>query len=147
MRLRRVEEGDLEAFFVHQLDPIAARMAAFPSRNHADFREHWSNILADAAVTKCTIVVNGEVVGNIGAWEQDGHREIGYWIGRRYWGQGYATQAVSLFVEAESTRPLMAFVAEHNVGSRRVLEKCGFVRQPGQAPIENGVPHAVMVLG
>jgi len=54
-------------------------------------------------------------------------REVGYWIGREFWGKGIATRALSQFLEIEKTRPLCAYVAKHNVGSRRVLEKCGFI--------------------
>jgi RimJ/RimL family protein N-acetyltransferase len=52
---------------------------------------------------------------------------VGYWLGREFWGQGIATQALALFLKEERTRPLVAHVAQHNIGSRRVLEKCGFV--------------------
>jgi RimJ/RimL family protein N-acetyltransferase len=33
---------------------------------------------------------------------------------------------LSAFLKLVLQRPLYAFVAKHNVGSRRVLEKCGF---------------------
>jgi RimJ/RimL family protein N-acetyltransferase len=49
------------------------------------------------------------------------------WIGRDHWGNGYATAALRAFLDVEHRRPLHAHVADHNVGSRRVLEKCGFV--------------------
>src|SRR5918999_1935703 len=43
-------------------------------------------------------------------------------------GQGIATAALAAFLEELDTRPLYAHVATHNVGSIRVLEKCGFER-------------------
>ena len=52
---------------------------------------------------------------------------MGYWIGKEYWGKGVATQALAQFLEDVKTRPLYAHVAKHNIASRRVLEKCGFV--------------------
>ena len=42
------------------------------------------------------------------------------------WGRGYATRAHAEFVAEVRERPLHARVAEHNVGSIRVLAKCGF---------------------
>jgi RimJ/RimL family protein N-acetyltransferase len=67
------------------------------------------------------------VAGNIVTFEQDGEREVGYWIGREYWGKGIATEALSQFLDhIEVHRPLYAVVAKHNVGSIRVLKKCGF---------------------
>lgn len=78
------------------------------------------------AITR-TIVVGGEVVGSIGSWEADGERAVGFWVGRAHWGKGYATAALGAYLDVDPHRPMYAHVADHNVGSRRVLEKCGFV--------------------
>ena len=82
--LRDVTEADLDTFFLDQLDPDAGRMAAFPARDRGAFTAHWTKILADASVAKQTILLAGEVAGNIVSWSQDGKREVGYWIGKRY---------------------------------------------------------------
>ncbi|MGN6360161.1 MAG: GNAT family N-acetyltransferase [Thermomicrobiales bacterium] len=126
VRLRDVTEADLPLFFEHQRDPVATAMAAFPAREWAPFMAHWATILADPALAKQTILVDGQVAGNIGSWEQDGHREVGYWLDRAYWGRGVATRALALFLRQVPARPLYAYVVLHNIGSRRVLEKCGF---------------------
>ena len=47
-------------------------------------------------------------------------------MGREYWGKGIATRALTAFLEQVTTRPLYAHVAQHNLASIRVLEKCGF---------------------
>jgi RimJ/RimL family protein N-acetyltransferase len=60
------------------------------------------------------------------SFEQSGEREVGYWIGREYWGKGIATRALSEFLGHVKVRPLYAHVAKHNIASIRVLEKCGF---------------------
>ena len=62
------------------------------------------------------------------SWEQDGKQLVGYWIGSEFWGKGVATQALGEFVAELEQRPLHAWVATSNVGSIRVLEKCGFVQ-------------------
>ena len=56
-----------------------------------------------------------------------GEREVGYWLGKEFWGKGIATKALAEFLKIIETRPLYAHVAKHNIGSRRVLEKCGFM--------------------
>jgi len=124
--LRDVVESDLPAFFEHQMDPEAATMAAFPSRDRDAFMAHWAKILADDANVLKTIVYEGQVVGNIVSFEILGEREVGYWIGREFWGRGIATEALDQFLGLEKTRPLYAHVAKRNAASRRVLEKCGF---------------------
>ncbi len=126
--LRDVTEADLPIFYEHQLDPDATRMAAFPARDRPAFTAHWAMILADDTITKKTIVYNGHVAGNIVSFEQAGDREVGYWLGKEYWGKGIATQALSQFLAHVTTRPLYAHAAKHNIGSIRVLEKCGFTR-------------------
>lgn len=124
--LRDVVETDLPIFFEHQLDPEAAEMAAFPSRDRDTFMTHWAKIMADDSVILKAILFNGQVAGNIVSFEIAGEREVGYWIGKEYWGKGIATQALALFLDFVKARPLYAHVTKHNIGSRRVLEKCGF---------------------
>ena len=60
------------------------------------------------------------------SFRMEGDLEITYWLGRDYWGKGIATQALALFLGEVDTRPIHARVAKDNIGSKRVLEKCGF---------------------
>ena len=124
--LRNVLEDDLQTLFEQQHDPLANRMAAFPARDKDAFFAHWKKILATDPEAKQTIVFDGKVAGLVISWEQSGKRLIGYWIGKDFWGKGIATRALSIYLGAISVRPLYAFVAKHNLGSIRVLEKCGF---------------------
>jgi len=83
------------------------------------------------------IEVNGAAAGAIGYVRgTDVERysaEIGYWLGEEYWRQGIATEALTL-VTAHVFRAvnLLRFFAlpfADNVGSIRVLEKAGYVRE------------------
>jgi RimJ/RimL family protein N-acetyltransferase len=102
-------------------------MAAFPTTEHDAFLAHWARTLANDSALTLAIVCDGEVAGNIGCWEADGRRFVGYWIGRKFWGRGLATQALAELVDRVETRPLYAHVVAGNVASIRVLEKNGFV--------------------
>jgi RimJ/RimL family protein N-acetyltransferase len=102
-------------------------MAVFPARDRDGFDAHWQRVLANPSNVVRVIEAEGEVAGNIGSWEQEGQRFVGYWIGRDFWGRGLATAALAELAE-ELPKPLHAWVASSNVGSIRVLEKCGFVR-------------------
>ncbi|MCB0274953.1 MAG: GNAT family N-acetyltransferase [Calditrichaeota bacterium] len=126
MCLRNVEDGDLPIFFEHQRDPESLAMAAFKSRERTAFFDHWAKIRRNKIGLLKTIVYEGEVAGNIASFMMDGHREVGYWIGRTFWGKGIASKALGLFIAEETERPLYAGVAEHNAASVRVLQKCGF---------------------
>ena len=124
--LRDVQEGDLHIFYEQQLDPEAMRMAAFPARDYETFMAHWDKGLGNATTILQAIVFQGEVAGNIVSWEQSGECNVGYWLGKKYWGKGIASAALSLFLKQVITRPLFAHVAKHNSASIRVLQKCGF---------------------
>jgi RimJ/RimL family protein N-acetyltransferase len=124
--LRDVSESDLPIFYEQQLDPEATQMAAFPARDRDAFMAHWAKIMADESVILKTILFEGQVAGNIVSWEQEGDWEVGYWVGKDFWGKGIATKALVEFLNHIWARPLYAHVAKHNIGSRRVLEKCGF---------------------
>lgn len=129
--LRAVTPEDLPIFFEHQADPVAAQLAAFPSRNREAFLHHWTtNILGNPLNSSRAILCDHQVAGNIGAWtDAETHeRLLGYWIGRDFWGRDIASAALSQFLEYERTRPLTACVAKHNLPSISVLEKSGFAR-------------------
>jgi RimJ/RimL family protein N-acetyltransferase len=126
VELREVEDGDLEAFFEHQLDEEAAAMAGFPSRDRDAFFAHWARIRSDPALITRAIVWDGQFAGNLGVFPDVGKRAVGYWIGKDFWGRGIATVALRRFLEGDAERPLHAWVLASNVASRRVLEKCGF---------------------
>ena len=129
VRIREVLEADLPIFFDQQLDPEANQMAAFTSRDPSDrraFDAHWQRLLDDASIVKRSIDYRGIVAGSIIAFERAGEPEITYWIGRRFWGKGVATEALQAFLREFRKRPLHARVAKDNLASLRVLEKCGF---------------------
>lgn len=84
------------------------------------------------------ICVDGQVAGMISAEQGcDIYRfnaEIGYWLGEGYWGKGVASQALGRFVTLVfgsdfMLKRLEAQVFEQHLGSIRVLEKNGFVRE------------------
>ncbi len=129
LRLRELLDDDLPIFFEQQLDPEANRMAAFTAkdpRDRVNFEAHWNKIRTTDGVTLRTILINERVAGNIASFVMFGDLCISYWIGKEYWGKGVATEALRLFLEVVTTRPICARVAYDNVGSSRVLEKCGF---------------------
>jgi RimJ/RimL family protein N-acetyltransferase len=72
------------------------------------------------------------LIGGIGLEVKKKHNtaELGYWIGKPYWGKGYCTEAVGAMVEfGFTTLCLRKVFAEHfadNPASGRVLEKLGF---------------------
>lgn len=64
------------------------------------------------------------------AMQDEAAPEIGYWLGVKYWGHGYATEAVRALIDYAFTEleheSLQAGARVTNPASRRILEKCGF---------------------
>ena len=127
--LRDVEEADGETFFLHEQDVEANRMVGFDPRSREEFFTSWAKTVSGPAGRKQTIVVNGQVVGYVGTFERLERLEVGFRIGREYWGKGIATHALTQFLMKEKRRPLYAGAAKTNRASIRVLEKCGFALQ------------------
>lgn len=81
-----------------------------------------------------TLAATGELVGCIGLDRHNDKRgdmlEMGYWIGRKHWGQGYATEAGKAAIRIARSMGHERVVASHyldNPASGRVLRKVGFV--------------------
>ncbi len=79
------------------------------------------------------ILADGAYAGTVGISANPanpGEIELGYWLGRPFWGKGYATEAARLAVRfAFETLGLAVLAAGHfadNPASGRVLQKLGF---------------------
>lgn len=82
------------------------------------------------------IEYQGELAGCIGIEpdpEEASMGEIGYWVGRRFWGRGVATQAVRQVtrqcLQSGQHKGIWAGVFDENVASMRVLQNCGYELQ------------------
>ncbi|KAK6929938.1 GNAT domain [Dillenia turbinata] len=84
------------------------------------------------------ICIDNKPVGAISVkpkFGNDGFRaEVGYGLAFKYWGKGTATRAVKLaamivFKEWLNLERFEGLVDVHHMGSQRVLEKAGFVRE------------------
>jgi RimJ/RimL family protein N-acetyltransferase len=81
----------------------------------------------------------GKLIGIVGftplrEGRKPGERaELGFWLGREYWGEGFMTEAAQAMLDAFFTitggDDVVASVRVINPSSRRVLEKCGFAFQ------------------
>lgn len=129
VRLRAVEDDDLDVFWGFYSDPELQHMAGV-TREYFHQREafdrHWQRVRAAPEALNRTIVLGGQAVGHIAAFGPRDEREVAYVVGRPFWGRGIATAALRQLLDLEPSRPLHAGAAADNLGSIRVLEKCGF---------------------
>jgi len=87
----------------------------------------------DERLPRCLITLPGaagsEVIGCVGLAQDGGEVELGYWIARRHWGQGYATEAARAMLTLARGIGHQRIVARHfldNPASGRVLRHLGF---------------------
>ena len=141
LKLRQTELRDAAAFSKFASDFDVSRMTGsipfpFPLLA-AEFKImsfHAAKRRGLAHPYAITLKEDDEMIGVVDLFKRDANSlwEIGYWIGRPYWGEGYMTEACeALLAEADSTlgpddRTAGAFT--DNPGSARVLEKLGFER-------------------
>ena len=72
-----------------------------------------------------------KILGGIGLTEfKKKSCELGYWLGKKYWGNGFATEAVKSILDFGfgqlNLEEIYASYKIGNEGSKRVLMKCGF---------------------
>jgi len=125
--LRNVIETDLPILFNQQLEPDAVVMSAYPAKDKGEFMRHWDGILKNKAITARTIIYKDKIAGHVLCWKEKYEQQVGYWIGKQFWGRGIATSALREFLVEVKVRPLYAHVANQNSASKRVLEKNGFL--------------------
>jgi len=139
--LRPFRESDLEDFYAWASDDEVTRfmiLETFTSKEKA--REFLKKVIIPHPCFRaiCTTGDKPLVIGHVVVEQGSGiHRcraEVGYAIARKYWGQGFATKAVTRALriasgELEGVKRIQALVQPENVASQRVLHKVGFVRE------------------
>ena len=138
--LRHFYYGDAMALTKHGNNPNIARNLrdSFPTPYTIAHARAWiQHVKEHEAKTRFIIAYKDQAIGEIGFLPQwDVHRftaEIGYWMSEEHWGKGVMGKAVAevsqyAFKTTDIVR-LFADVVEYNIGSCKVLEKCGFKRE------------------
>lgn len=138
--LRPWRGDDLDALLRHANDEAVSRglrdRFPFPYTREDGEAFLGGRILAPSTLS-LAIEIDGAACGSIGALPGVAERahaaELGYWLGRAYWGQGWMSRVVALFApwamdELRLFR-LQAEVLAFNEGSARVLLGNGFVEE------------------
>lgn len=124
-------------------DPLVSRYDTWGPNTPDDTHEHLNRRMAeqrewprDDVTLVAQLRREGKVVGSVRLWtvdEANRTAEIGYTFNRRYWNNGYATEAASAFLECAfrtlKMRRVIATCDTRNVGSRRVMKKIGMRRE------------------
>lgn len=109
---------------------VARMTARIPYPYSETLAVQWMETLEPGEHVRA-VMLDGVLIGAVGYMPQpDGSAEIGYWIGKPWWGQGYATEAARAlvhycFAAAGYNRLTCAHFVD-NIASGRVIEKLGF---------------------
>ncbi len=150
--MRPWREDDAENLYKYASDPAVGPAAGWPVHTSVeDSLRVLREVLIEDKTWAVTIKPSDEPVGSIGVFRTDapngnGEPEIGYWIGRPYWGNGYIPEAVRALIGRCFDEGAESVWCSHFAGndkSRRVIEKCGFkfaVSMTVRAALLDGMP-------
>ena len=137
--LRRWEDSDAENLYEYAKDPDVGPIAGWPPHQSVDeSRNVIRNVFQGKEAYAICLKTDEKAIGAIelklnghtDMTDRDDECELGYWLGKPFWGQGIMPEAVKeilrhAFEEIGMTKVWVGYY-EGNSKSRRVQEKCGF---------------------
>lgn len=144
LRMLSVDDADAIAEHANDYDVVynIAELGTFPfpyNRSDAlEFIDSATRALINGSEFHYAVVIKGtdELVGIAGIKNIDYKNrkcEVGYWLGKQFWGRGYASEAVSLLLYVAfmslNLNKVYATVFTFNERSAAVLQQLGFKRE------------------
>lgn len=137
--LRPWKEADAESLYEYAKDPSVGPVAGWPIHTSVqNSLDIIRNVLSADEIYAVCLKEDNRAVGSIGLSNSthsniesvDTEKEIGYWIGVPFWGNGYIPEAVRAlqkhaFEELGCTAMWCSYY-DGNEKSKRCQEKCGF---------------------
>lgn len=132
--LRKIQPDDAEMVYAWMSDPEVCKYERWEPHPNADYSRGYIIEVFDGYKSDCIyqwgIELNGKLIGSVsivGVSDFDQKAILGYCLARKYWSNGYATEAVKavlhyIFTEIGLNR-IEASHSTNNIASGRVLEK------------------------
>lgn len=154
LRLRMLQDSDFEEYAAIHMDPEVTKYTARVQFDRAEAWRHLAMVaghwhLRGFGMWGVFEKGTGALVGRVGFHEPEGWPdfELGWTIGRNWWGKGYATEAARRCVDFafhEMGRDhLISLIDPQNTASIRVAERIG---ETVQGEFQHG-PHRLLVYG
>ena len=99
VELREIVEEDVDALCAFQDDPVIVKSGFVPHRPPGVFHEHMRKTKLNAGSIGRSIWVDGVLVGSIMKFFRGGVHEVGYLLGREFWGRGIASVALEQMLQ------------------------------------------------
>ncbi len=137
--LRRWKDSDAEDLYKYASDPDVGPIAGWPPHQNIDeSRDVIKNVLSGKEAYAICLKEDRKAIGAIelklnghtDMTEREDECEMGYWLGKPFWGQGIMPEAVKemlrhAFEDCGMQKVWIGYY-EGNTKSKRVQEKCGF---------------------
>lgn len=138
--LRPWSESDAEDLYRYAADPDVGPIAGWPVHtSEENSREIIRTVLSDPETYAVCLKADGKAIGSIGLkiggttdmTDRDDECELGYWLGKPFWGQGLIPEAAEELLrhgfEDLGMNAVWCGYYDGNGKSKRVMEKCGFI--------------------
>lgn len=138
--LRPWSESDAEDLYRYAADPDVGPIAGWPVHtSEGNSREIIRTVLSDPETYAVCLKSDGKAIGSIGLkiggttdmTDRDDECELGYWLGKPFWGQGLIPEAAEELLrhgfEDLGMNAVWCGYYDGNGKSKRVMEKCGFI--------------------
>lgn len=139
LTLRRWQDSDAENLFEYAKDPDVGPIAGWPAHQSIDeSRDVIQNVFNGKEAYAICLKADNRAIGAIelklnghtDMTDRDDECELGYWLGKPFWGKGIVPEAVKemlrhAFADIGMTK-VWAGYYDGNIKSKRVQEKCGF---------------------
>ena len=139
--LRPWQESDAETLYKYASDPDIGPPAGWPPHTSVENSRDIIRTVFSAPETYAVCLTDGTPIGSIGLklkgstdmTDREDECELGYWIGKPFWGKGMIPEASRALLryafENLAMRAVWCGYYEGNEKSKRVQEKLGFVYQ------------------
>ena len=138
--LRKWKERDAESLFEYASDPDSGPMAGWPPHKSVEesldviknvFNGAQCYAIYENGSPKAIGAIELKLKGHTDMTDRDDECELGYWLGKPFWGKGYMPEAAEAILchafEALGMTCVWCGYYDGNQKSKRVQEKLGFV--------------------
>ena len=153
--LRPWQESDAEDLYTYAKDPEVGPPAGWPPHTSVENSREIINTVLSRSETYAVCLKDGKPIGSVGLHlngstdmtDRDDECELGYWIGKPFWGQGLIPEAARELLryafEELGMRAVWCGYYEGNEKSRKVQTKLGFVYQHKTEGLEVGLMNEI----
>ncbi len=131
--LRRYCKKDLQDLYEYLSDEEVVKHEPYKPMNIKEVEENLAWRISTDEMIAVVLKANNKMIGNVYLGKRDFEAlEIGYVFNKQYWGQGYAKESCEALIKklfAEGIHRIFAECDPNNIGSWRLLESLGFIRE------------------